>query len=126
MSNLKSAATSGTEFLPKKGAKAAKSAKKEPKAAKKPAKKAAKTKKTTTQKEYAASKGLSKLLKKEKVSRTEATKLIWDYIKEHNLQNPSDKRQIVPDEALSLALGEKKPFNMMKLAGLLSKQLTDE
>jgi chromatin remodeling complex protein RSC6 len=42
------------------------------------------------------------------------------------LQNPANKREIMPDAKLSKALGEKQPFNMMKIAGFLSKQLSDE
>ena len=33
-------------------------------------------------------------------SRTEVPKKVWIYIKEHNLQNPVDKRKIVCDETL--------------------------
>lgn len=108
-------------------AKAEKVTKTPKKAAKKTAKSAAKTTKVKTakaQKEYSCSKELAVLIKKDSVSRTEATKLVWDYIKQHNLQDPQDKRQIIPDEKLASALGEKKPFNMMKLAGLLSKKLS--
>lgn len=48
-------------------------------------------------------------------SRVEVTKYICDYIKEHNLQNPEDRRQIVPDNKLSKLLGydkkkEEKPL----------------
>lgn len=99
----------------------------------KPAKKAAKktatkgkkgVKSTKAQKEYTVAPELADLIHKASCSRTEATKLIWDYIKEHKLQDPKDKRQIVPDAKLKAALGEKKAFNMMKLAGLLSKKLS--
>ena len=37
-------------------------------------------------------------------SRVEVTKFICDYIKDHNLQNPEDRRQIVPDDKLSKLL----------------------
>lgn len=38
-------------------------------------------------------------------SRVDVTKFICSYIKEHDLQNPSDRRQILPDEKLSKLLG---------------------
>ncbi len=38
-------------------------------------------------------------------SRVDVTKRVCDYIKQHNLQNPEDKRQIVADPALSKILG---------------------
>lgn len=36
-----------------------------------------------------------------KISRTDVTKLISQYIKDNNLQNSLDKREILPDEELS-------------------------
>ena len=38
-------------------------------------------------------------------SRVEVTKYICDYIKEHDLQNPSDRREIRPDTKLQKLLG---------------------
>jgi chromatin remodeling complex protein RSC6 len=38
-------------------------------------------------------------------SRVEVTKYICDYISEHNLQNPDDRRQIKPDTKLQKLLG---------------------
>lgn len=40
------------------------------------------------------------------VSRTEVTKSLIQYIKEHNLQNQANKRQILPDETLYQLFGE--------------------
>jgi upstream activation factor subunit UAF30 len=37
-------------------------------------------------------------------SRVEVTKFICDYVKQHNLQNPQDRRQILPDDKLSKLL----------------------
>lgn len=37
-------------------------------------------------------------------SRVEVTKFICDYVKQHNLQNPQDRRQILPDDRLSKLL----------------------
>jgi chromatin remodeling complex protein RSC6 len=42
---------------------------------------------------------------KELRSRVEVTKYICDYIKEHNLQDPTDRRQIKPDSKLQKLLG---------------------
>lgn len=38
-------------------------------------------------------------------SRVDVTKYLCGYIKSHDLQNPEDKRQIIPDQALSKLLG---------------------
>ena len=43
----------------------------------------------------------------EQRSRVEVTKYICNYIKEHNLQNPEDRRQIRPDPKLQKLLGLK-------------------
>ena len=42
---------------------------------------------------------------KELRSRVQVTKYICDYIKEHDLQNPADRRQIKPDVKLQKLLG---------------------
>ena len=39
------------------------------------------------------------------VSRTEVTKSIIKYISDHKLQNPENKRQILPDETLYKLFG---------------------
>lgn len=60
----------------------------------------------------------------ESVTRGEATKKIWDYIKANNLQDPDDKRQILPDPTLAHLFGSTQPLNMFKLASILSKNLS--
>lgn len=57
----------------------------------------------------------------EKLSRGEVTKKLWEYIKKHKLQDPKNKRRIVPDAKLAKIFGSKNPVDMMQLAGLLSK-----
>ena len=53
------------------------------------------------------------------MARTEVTKLITQYIKEFGLQNPSNKRHILPDEKLKAILNvtdadEVTYFNLQK------------
>lgn len=98
------------------------------KGAKEPKTKTAKTTKTakktpSAQPPYQLSKELSQIVGKTELSRPEATKALWDYIKEHHLQDPKDKRLICPDAALAKVFGSSKPVNMMKLAGILTKHL---
>jgi chromatin remodeling complex protein RSC6 len=38
--------------------------------------------------------------KEELIARTDATKMVLDYVKKNNLQNPDYKKQILPDEKL--------------------------
>ncbi|MBS0624617.1 MAG: type I DNA topoisomerase [Verrucomicrobia bacterium] len=98
----------------KKGRRGKKAATKE----KAPAKK---SKAKPKQPAYKLSKELSEVLGVAESSRIEATKLLWDYIKSHNLQDAKNKRLIVPDSKLAKVLGTKEPVDMMKLSGLLSK-----
>ena len=56
------------------------------------------------------------------VARTEAVKQIWDYIKANNLQNPSNKRNILADDKLAKVFG-KPEVTMFELTGLLGKHL---
>lgn len=56
------------------------------------------------------------------VARTEAVKLMWDYIKSNNLQNPNNKRNILADEKLNKVFG-KSEVTMFELTGLLGKHL---
>ena len=40
--------------------------------------------------------------------RTEVVSKVWEYIKQHNLQNPEDRREIMADEKLEAVFGKKK------------------
>lgn len=66
---------------------------------------------------------LAAIVGKEPIPRTEVTKRVWSYIKEHNLQNPQDKRTIVPDAALGKVIGNE-PINMFKMTAAINKHLT--
>lgn len=85
---------------------------------------AKKTKKTTRNAPtYPLSKELAEIVEATELSRPETTKKVWDYIKKHNLQDPNNKRLIVPDKKLSKVFGHQDPIDMMKLAGILSKHI---
>lgn len=55
-------------------------------------------------------------------TRPQVVKKLWVYIKKHKLQDAKKKRIIKPDSKLSEVIG-KKPVDMLKLAGLLSKHI---
>jgi chromatin remodeling complex protein RSC6 len=55
--------------------------------------------------------------------RTEVVSKIWVYIKEHNLQNPANKRNILADDKLMKVFG-KKEITMFELAGIIGKHLS--
>lgn len=105
---------------PKKGkAGAAKATKKTTKATKS-------TKKTAAKKQaaYALSKDLQAIVGAAELSRPEVIKKVWDYIKEHGLQDKKNKRLIVPDAKLAKVFGSKEPIDMMKLSGILGKHIS--
>ncbi|XWS39893.1 hypothetical protein CRYUN_Cryun18bG0093600 [Craigia yunnanensis] len=54
------------------------------------------------------------------IPRTQALKLIWAYIKEHNLQDPENKKIIICDEKLKKIFGGKDRVGFLEIAGLIS------
>lgn len=103
------------KFGAKKGAKAPD----EKKTPAKGKKKAAPRKQTA----HKLSKDLQAVVGDAELSRPEVVKKMWDYIKEHKLQDKKNKRLIVPDAKLAKIFGGKEPIDMMKLAGILSKHI---
>ena len=55
--------------------------------------------------------------------RTEVTKKVWDYIKQHNLQDAANKRNINADAKLKPIFG-KDQVTMFELTKLISQQLS--
>lgn len=57
--------------------------------------------------------------------RTEVAKKLWEYIKKHKLQDPKNKRNIIPDANLSKVFGSTAPINMFKMTSKVSTHLTN-
>lgn len=57
--------------------------------------------------------------------RTEVTKKVWEYIKKHKLQDPNNKRNIVPDQKLARVLGSTAPIDMFKMTSKIAKHLKE-
>jgi DNA topoisomerase-3 len=89
-------------------------------AAKKAASKA--PRKTSTAAGKQPSAALAGVIGSAPVSRPEAIKKMWEYIKAKGLQDAADKRAINADSALLEVFG-KPQINMFELAGLLGKHL---
>lgn len=64
---------------------------------------------------------LQKFLGSEELPRTQVVKMIWQYIKEHDLQNPKDRREILCDEKMKPIFGKK--MTMFSMNKLLTKHL---
>lgn len=56
--------------------------------------------------------------------RTEVTKALWVYIKENNLQDPENKRDILADDKLKKIFDGKDRVNMFEMTKLVSKHLS--
>lgn len=56
--------------------------------------------------------------------RSEVVKQIWVYIKKHDLQDPSNKRNINADENLKKVFGGKETVSMFEMTKLVSQHLS--
>jgi DNA topoisomerase-1 len=90
----------------------------------KPEKKAAGAKKAKApQPGYHVTKDLEAIIGVPTCSRPEITKKVWEYIKEHHLQDTKNKRLIKPDAKLEKVFGQKEAIDMMQLARYLSAHI---
>ncbi|KAF8709853.1 hypothetical protein HU200_029566 [Digitaria exilis] len=54
------------------------------------------------------------------IPRTEALKRLWAYIKQHNLQDPADKKVVVCDEKLKVLFAGRERVGFLEIAKLLN------
>lgn len=66
---------------------------------------------------------LAAVVGKGPMPRSEVVKALWVYIKKHDLQDPSNKRNINADENLKKVFG-KDMVNMFEMTKLVSKHLS--
>ena len=66
---------------------------------------------------------LAAVVGKDPLPRTEVTKRVWDYIRQHNLQDPADKRTIRADAKLKAVLDGKDSVTMFELTKLVNGHL---
>jgi upstream activation factor subunit UAF30 len=66
---------------------------------------------------------LSAVVGSKPMPRTEVTKKLWDYIKEHKLQDDKNRRMINADAKLLPIFGNKKQVSMFEMTALVSKHL---
>lgn len=72
---------------------------------------------------FTLSKELQAITEEAELPRGEVLKKVWAYIKDHNLQDPKNKRRILPDKKLAALFGSDEPIDMMKLSGIIGKHL---
>ncbi|OCB85773.1 hypothetical protein A7U60_g7125 [Sanghuangporus baumii] len=73
-------------------------------------------------KEYILSVPLSALLEVDRLSRPQVVKQLWEYIKNNNLQNPSNRREILCDDQLRPIFNADK-IDMFKMNKVLGQHL---
>lgn len=56
--------------------------------------------------------------------RSEVVKKLWEYIKQHDLQDPQNKRNINADDKLKKVFDGKGMVNMFEMTKLVSKHLS--
>jgi len=66
---------------------------------------------------------LAEIVGKDKLPRSEVVSKMWKYIKENNLQNPENKREIIADAKLKPIFGVDK-CTMFEMNKLLSKHMS--
>ncbi|KAI3821890.1 hypothetical protein L1987_09465 [Smallanthus sonchifolius] len=64
---------------------------------------------------------LGEFLGVSEVSRTDAVKKVWAYIKHNNLQNPSNKKEILCDAKLKTIFSGKDQVGFLEIAKLMSQ-----
>lgn len=67
---------------------------------------------------------LASVIGSKPVPRTEIIKKIWDYIKEHGLQDKTNKRMINADSKLKVVFGGKNQISMFELAKVVSNHVS--
>ncbi|OGG47874.1 hypothetical protein A3D66_01880 [Candidatus Kaiserbacteria bacterium RIFCSPHIGHO2_02_FULL_50_9] len=67
---------------------------------------------------------LAAVVGKGPMARSEVVKKLWVYIKGHNLQDPTNKRNINADENLKKVFGGKGTVDMFEMTKLVSKHLS--
>ncbi len=75
------------------------------------------------QKPVTVSPELENVIGKGPLTRAQVTSKVWEYIKKHDLQKPTDKRVIVPDDKLGSVIG-KEEISMFKMTAAVSKHLS--
>lgn len=69
---------------------------------------------------------MQKFLGVSEIPRTKAIKKIWEYIKENNLQDPANKREIVCDENLKSIFGGRERVGFLEISGLMGLHFLKE
>lgn len=75
-------------------------------------------------KPYKVSAALEAVIGPGPLPRGQVVKKLWEYIKAHNLQDPTNKRNIRADEKLKAVFGGKAVVDMFEMTKLVSAHLS--
>jgi len=75
---------------------------------------------------YRLSEDLASVVGKSILPRPQVTQALWAYIRENNLQNPEDKREILCDEALSRIMGGESKVTMFSMNKYISPHMLEK
>lgn len=67
---------------------------------------------------------LAEIVGSSPLPRGQVVKKLWAYIKQNNLQNPANKRNIRADDKLRPVFGGKSEVNMFEMTKLVSQHLS--
>jgi chromatin remodeling complex protein RSC6 len=74
-------------------------------------------------KPMALSAELEVIVGKGPMPRGQVIKKLWEYIKKNNLQNPTNKRNIIADDKLKTIFGGKSEVTMFEMTKLVSAHI---
>eukprot|EP00276_Gloeochaete_wittrockiana_P008243 CAMPEP_0184655314 /NCGR_PEP_ID=MMETSP0308-20130426/12928_1 /TAXON_ID=38269 /ORGANISM="Gloeochaete witrockiana, Strain SAG 46.84" /LENGTH=91 /DNA_ID=CAMNT_0027091715 /DNA_START=121 /DNA_END=396 /DNA_ORIENTATION=- len=63
---------------------------------------------------------LAEFVGQPEISRADTMKKIWEYIKQHNLQDPNNRRDVLADDKLSKVFGGAQKVSMFQIMKMLS------
>ena len=67
---------------------------------------------------------LAQIIGNEPLARTDVTRKLWDYIRRHNLQDPTNKTFITADEKLKEVFDGKDRVSMFEMTKLVFKHVS--
>lgn len=67
---------------------------------------------------------LAAVVGSQQLTRGEVLKKVWEYIREHQLQDPKDKRVIRPDARMAAVFGSREPVQMFHMTKLLGQHMS--
>jgi chromatin remodeling complex protein RSC6 len=67
---------------------------------------------------------LAQIIGAEAVPRTEVTKRLWDYIRQHRLQDPNNRTVIKADDALKKVFDGRDSVSMFEMTKLVFQHVT--